>query len=274
VHVQVLGSGGPEADDGRVSASYLVWQDGQARLLVDMGSGSFSGFERSGAQVKTLDALLFSHFHVDHANDLPALVKASWFIERSRDLPLFGPAGNDRMPGAQEFTAALFGAGGAYRYLGDFLDGRAAFRLLPEAIPADGGDRQVALERDDLRAEAVPVNHGPIPALAWRIELGGKSLVFSGDMSGRNQTLAGLAQGADLMVAHHAIPEGTEGIARNLHMPPSVIGAIAGEAAVSQVVLSHRMNRSLGREPESLEHIRRHYSGPVHFAEDGQCFTP
>ena len=161
VHVQVLGSGGPESDDGRVSSSYLVWQDGQARLLVDMGSGSFSAFEKSGGRVKSLDALLFSHFHVDHANDLPALVKASWFIERSRDLPLFGPAGNDRMPGAQDFTAALFGPGGAYRYLGDFLDGRAAFRLLPEAIPADGRDRQVALERDDLKAEAVPVNHGP-----------------------------------------------------------------------------------------------------------------
>jgi len=32
---------------------------------------------------------------------------------------------------------------------------------------------------------------------------------------------------AGLLVAHHAIPQDAAGAARNLHMPPSVIGEIA-----------------------------------------------
>jgi hypothetical protein len=40
VAVQVLGSGGPELQAKRASSSYLVWQDGQARVLIDAGGGS------------------------------------------------------------------------------------------------------------------------------------------------------------------------------------------------------------------------------------------
>jgi len=43
IAVQVLGSGGPELQDKRACSSYLVWQDGQARVLVDAGGGSAYG---------------------------------------------------------------------------------------------------------------------------------------------------------------------------------------------------------------------------------------
>jgi ribonuclease BN (tRNA processing enzyme) len=75
-----------------------------------------------------------------------------------------------------------------------------------------------------------------------------------------------------LLVAHHAIPEGAEGIARKLHMPPSEIGRVAAEAKVGTLILSHRMKRTLGLEARSLELIRRSYRGPVTFAEDMACF--
>lgn len=47
VWLQVLGSGGPELTDGRASSSYLVWQDGRARILVDMGPGSTCAMSRA-----------------------------------------------------------------------------------------------------------------------------------------------------------------------------------------------------------------------------------
>jgi hypothetical protein len=40
VAVQVLGSGGSELQEKRASSCYLVWQDGQARVLVDAGGAS------------------------------------------------------------------------------------------------------------------------------------------------------------------------------------------------------------------------------------------
>lgn len=100
------------------------------------------------------------------------------------------------------------------------------------------------------------------------------ALVFSGDMSNQNNTLTTLAIQADLLVAHHAIPEQAGNVARNLHMPPSVIGKIAANANVKQVVLSHRMQRTMGQEQHTSDLIRGHYQGPIHYTDDLQCYRP
>lgn len=273
VWLQVLGSGGPELDDGRASSGYLVWQNGKARILVDMGGGSSLRFEQSGASLNDLDVILMTHFHADHSNDLPALIKASYFTDRARDLPLYGPTGNSLMPSATAFVQRLLGPDGAFAYLSDYLDGRESYRLLPHDVEASG-KRQQQVMSEPYRVTAVPVVHGPIPALAWRVEIGGHSLVFSGDMNNQNDALAGLAKQADILIAHHAIPEQAGAIARRLHMPPSVIGQIAARAGVKQLVLSHRMNRTLGLESASEKQVRQTYAGPMYFADDLQCFRP
>ncbi len=272
IWLQVLGSGGPELDDNRASSSYLVWRDGKARVLVDMGSGSLFQFEQSGASLNDLDVILLSHLHVDHSNDLPALIKASYFSGRNRDLPLYGPTGNQLIPSMTHFVQSLFGPEGAYRYLNDYLDGSESYRLLPHDVEATGQAEQMVWDDTNYRVSAVPVHHGPIPALAWRLEIAEKVIVFSGDMNNDYKTLSGLAKQADMLVAHHAIPEGTTGVARNLHMPPSVIGDIAAQAEVKQLVLSHRMNRTFGKEQASTKQIRQYYRGPLQFADDLQCF--
>ena len=259
--------------DQRASSGYLVWRDGRARVLIDMGPGSMLRFEQSGARVEDLEVILLSHLHVDHSADLPALIKASFFTERGADLPVYGPTGNAYMPGARAWVESLFDSkNGAYRYLGSYLTGDERYRLLAHDIPAQGKSPNTVIDNARFRLTAVPVHHGPIPALAWRIDIAGRAIVISGDMNGDNHTLETLANGADLLVAHHAVPEGAQGVERNLHMPPSVIGRIAATAKVKQLVLSHRMNRTLGKEKESLQQIRKMYSGPLAFADDGQCF--
>jgi len=273
VGLQVLGSGGPEVSDQRASSGYLVWRDGRARVLIDMGPGSMLRFEQSGAQVEDLEVILLTHLHADHSGDLPALVKGAFFTERSVDLPVYGPTGNERMPATGMFVESLFNAkDGAFRYLSYYLTGGESFRLLAHDIPAQGKAPSTPVDDARFRLTAVPVRHGAIPALAWRIDIAGRAIVISGDMNGDNHTLETLSAGADLLVAHHAVPEGAKGVERLLHMPPSVIGSIAASAKVKRLVLSHRMNRTLGREKESEQHIRKHYQGPLEFAEDGQCF--
>ena len=108
VAVQVLGSGGPELEDKRASSSYLVWQDGQARVLVDTGGGSALRFGESGAKMSQLDAILFSHYHVDHSADFPVLIFSSWFEERDRPLPVYGPGGNSFFPSTVDFVRGFF----------------------------------------------------------------------------------------------------------------------------------------------------------------------
>jgi len=274
VAVQVLGSGGPELQDKRASSSYLVWQDGRARVLVDAGGGSALRFGESGAQMSQLDLLLFSHFHVDHSADFSALIKSSWFEDRNRPLPIYGPPGNDFMPSTTEFVSDFFGAQrGAYRYLSDLLapGEEGSYKMQPHNVVV-GSTPIAVFHSGNLAASAVRVVHGAVPALAWRVEVGGKVIVFSGDTNGEGEGLVRLASNADLFIAHNAVPEGATGLERRLHMPPSVIGQIAADARVKNLVLSHRMMRTLGKEDQTQSEIRKRYSGPLAFANDLDCF--
>jgi len=276
VQLQILGSGGPEVGDQRASSSYLVWLNGKARVLIDVGGGSSLNFGRSGAKMEDLDVILFSHFHVDHSADLPALIKSSLFDNRRRDLPVFGPSGNPWMPDTEDFLESLFGIEGAFRYLSAFVDDgrRYGYRLQAHVLDVQNRKILKAFANKRVSTSAIAVHHGSVPALAWRIDVAGKSIVFSGDMNGDYHTLPLLAKNADLLVAHNAVPQSARGVIRKLHMPPSVIGEIAGQAQVKQLVISHRMKRTLGTETQTLANIRKHYHGPAVFADDLQCFSP
>jgi len=274
VQVQVLGSGGPEMEDKRASSSYLVWKDGRPRILIDNGGGSALRFGQAGAHVAQLDAVLFSHLHIDHSSDFAALIKSSYFEERGLPLPVYGPSGNESFPSTTEFVADLFDSKhGMYRYLADFLGGKDGGYLLQAHDVALGAHEiRTMMSARDVSLDATRVIHGGVPAIAWRVTIGGRIVVFTGDTNGNNGNLEQLAKGADLFIAHNAVPEGETGGARQLHMPPSVIGRIAKAAGVRQVVLSHRMLRTLGREAETRSVIARVYPGPVAFAEDLDCF--
>lgn len=275
VAVQVLGSGGPELQDKRASSSYLVWEDGHARVLVDAGGGSALRFGESGATMSQLDVILFTHFHVDHSGDFGALIKSSWFEDRKRPLPVYGPGGNDFMPSTTEFVGDFFGGmHGAFRYLSELFEHgeEGSYKIEPHNVEAEANPK-VVFRYGDVVASAVRVIHGGVPALAWRVEVRNKSIVFSGDTNGEGNGLVKLAMNADLFIAHNAVPEGAVGVERQLHMPPSVIGEIAAGAHVKSLVLSHRMLRTLGKEEQTLAEIRKRYAGPVAFANDLDCFS-
>ena len=274
VQVQVLGSGGPELQDKRASSSYLLWRNGKARVLVDAGGGSALRFGESGAQVTDLDVILLTHLHVDHTADLAALVKSSYFEERRRPLPIFGPVGNADFPATTAFVADLFEPHrGAYRYLGDFVHGRdGGYALQAQDVTLGPHDVKKIFSGAGLTITAATVGHGGVPALAFRIEADGRSFVFSGDTNGSNGNLETLARRAVVFIAHNAIPEDLGGPARALHMPPSVIGSIAHAAGVRRLVLSHRMLRTIGREQDTRAEIAKSYGGPVAFANDLDCF--
>ena len=272
--VQVLGSGGPELQDKRASTSYLIWDNGRARVILDAGSGSSLRFGESGAEMSQVDVFLFSHFHVDHSSDFPALIFSSWFEDRKRPLPIYGPPGNEYMPSTTEFVHDLFSdPHGAYRYLSELVEPGegGSYQLQPHDVDA-GSVPVLVLRNGDMTLYAVRVIHGAFPALAWRVDIGGKRIVFSGDTNGEGEGLTQLASHADIFVAHNAVPEGATGVERRLHMPPSVIGTMAANAHVKQLVLSHRMLRTLGKENETQAEIRRRFSGPLVFANDLDCF--
>ncbi len=265
VELEILGSGGPEID-GRASTSYLLWIDNEAKLLIDMGSGSMLRFEESGAKLQTLEATVLTHLHIDHSVDLPSFVKAGYFSSRSEALEVIAPGGNKFFPSIKEFLNNLFGKNGAYRYMNDVLSSQSdSFQIIPYEIKQKG---IITKQYKDFTLKLISVHHGIVPALALRIDVGSKSIVISGDTNNENYKLDKIAKNADLFIAHHAIPEHAGKFAKDLHMNPSIIANIAQKADVKKIVLTHRMNRTVGHEEESLRIVKNIFKGEVIFAED------
>ncbi len=271
--LQVLGSGGPVADDDRASSAYLVWQDGQARVMVDAGGGSFLRFGQARARFEDLDLIAISHFHADHSADLPALLKAGYFSSRARRLSISGPEEGGPFPALKAFVDRLVGGRGAFAYLSGYLDGSDGLVAL-DLLAVDHRNEKSAtvVDQDGLRVTALGVPHGIVPTLAYRVEANGQSIVFGSDQNGSSARFSEFAQGASILIAHLAIPESASGVARKLHAPPSVIGRIARESGTQTLVLSHLMSRSLEDLPNSLALIRLQFSGNIILAEDLQCY--
>ena len=274
IALQVLGSGGPEISN-RAGTSYLLWINGIAKLLIDAGPGSRLRFAESGGRMEDLDAVLLTHLHVDHANDLPALIKAGYFTPRTKQLDVIGPSGNVAMPGTRRWLGTLLGNDG-YRYLSGHLapHNDSEFAVVGINVNAQNSLPREVWRNGSIVVKAAAVGHGSIPALAYRIEGPGFSFAISGDTHGEGasqKALQELARNTTLFVAHHAIPEKATNTARQLHMAPSQIGMIADASNTSGLVLSHRMKRTLGEETETMSVIKKYYSGTLNFAEDLDC---
>ncbi|MDX2418835.1 MAG: MBL fold metallo-hydrolase [Xanthomonadales bacterium] len=273
--LQILGSGGPIADDGRASSGYLIWIDGKSRFLIDAGGGIFLRFGEAGARFADLNHIAISHFHTDHSTDLSALLKSGYFSNRTRKLTISGPAAGGDYPGTGDYLKRLLDQDiGVYAYLAGYLDGSAGLVKL-EPIEVDPKLRKASRVYADHMAgveiDALGVPHGPVPALSYRVRIGQQSIVFAGDQNGSSDAFIEFARGADVLVMHMPVPEGISGVGRKLHAPPSLIGKIAAETGTGKLVLSHFMARSLENREENLKQIRFRYSGALVNAVDLDC---
>jgi ribonuclease BN (tRNA processing enzyme) len=271
VKLQVLGSGGPEINDGLASSSYLIWIDGKAKVMVDAGGGSSLNFEKSGASFNDLEAILLTHLHVDHSVALPVYIKAGYFTNRESTLAIFGPIAGGGFPSTTEFVAALFSdqQKSVYPYLSDNYRQQSSTDFLIKASSVDPNNKVWKTNiTDNISLQAINVIHGAIPAVAWRVNLYGCSLTFSGDMNGASGNLDILAKNTNLLIANNAIPENAHPIAQRLHMMPSRIAEIARNAAPGKILLSHFMRRTVDKKKQTISMIKKSYSGHIILAQD------
>ena len=274
VWIQVLGAGGPELDDTRGASSYVVWVDDHARLLVDTAPGASVRFDEIGARFEDLDAIVLTHLHADHSADFPSFIDGGRFLERDRPLTVLGPEGDETFPDTKTFAARMIGPNGAFPHLADSLGRKpgSGYRLRVWNVPARGRQRWAGFGSDHLRLAAIPVHHGGVPTLAWRVEAADKAIVFAGDFSNQKDLLAGFAKDVDVLVVSHALPETARTAAREEYAVPSKLGRIATRADARMLLLGHRTNRTRGRETQSIEAIEREFTGPVIFADDLECW--
>ena len=277
VTLQILGSGGPIADDARASSAYLVWLDGKSRVLVDVGGGAFLRFGEAGARFEDLDHIAISHFHTDHAADFVTLLKTGFFTDRTRPIGVSGPAGGGPFPSLTDYLAANVGGDGAYQYLSGYMDGSGGLvRLEPVELDPSGDEVQAVrfMTDRDITITATGVPHGIVPAIAYRVRVGETEIVFASDQNGNDDRFIEFAKDADVLVMHLVAPEGIEGSFRALHAPPSRIGEIASAANTGKLVLSHLTRWSLPDLDDNVAIVREHFDGEIVLAEDLACIDP
>jgi ribonuclease BN (tRNA processing enzyme) len=276
--VQILGSGGPAItyNRERAPAAYLLWIDGQARMLVDMGGGTYLRFGQSGADLSDLAMIAISHLHPDHVSDLPALLWLSQQL-RTEPLPIVGPSGNGvagpaGTPDFATFLARLFDENnGAFQVLGATLGATRGSGVRLDVSVVDVAKIEPST---DLTVTALGIPHGNMPTLAYRAETPGGSVVFSSDQTGTNPKFVDFARNANVLIMHLAIGAG---VTNPFHAAPAVVGRIAQEAGVGRLIVSHLGGQPLDQSKFDLDaaigELKQSYTGPLTIGADLQC-TP
>jgi ribonuclease BN (tRNA processing enzyme) len=184
VRVRFLGSGDAFGSGGRLQTCILV-EAGGFRCLVDCGASSLIALKRAGVEPNDVDTVLVSHLHGDHFGGVPFLVLDGQFSRRSRRLRIVGPPGlTERVTQAMEIFFP-----GSSRVQRKF---ETEFVELVEGAPT-------ALE--PLRVTAYEVVHAcGAPPYALRVELDGRTIVYSGDTEWTDRLIPAVA-GADLFIA-------------------------------------------------------------------------
>src|SRR6202045_270146 len=266
--VQILGSGGPFINRERASASYLLWVGGQARMLVDIGGGTYQHFGQSQAKVSDLALVAISHLHPDHVSDLPALL---WLSHQVRKEPLTivgpsagkgvaGPAGNDVAPDFPIFLARLFDEkNGAFQVMGATLGAAKGngVRLNVSVVDVLKAEPSTVFDGQGLKVTALGIPHANMPTLAYRVETRDGSIVFSSDQNGTDPKFVDFARNADVLIMHLAIAAGA---ANPLHAAPAVVGRIAQEAGVGRLIVSHI---GLFDLDAAIAELKKSYTGPL-----------
>ena len=274
LRVTVLGSGASSLANERASVGYVVRVDGEPKLLLDAGGGTAARLSDLRLDLTGLEAVLLGHLHIDHTADFPAAVKAAAQQGRTgRPLSIYGPAGTEQQPGTETWVSRLFGEDGAYSYLPDFVERYAdgEFDLEATDVDAVAGEDHAPTriyDRDGLAVDAIPVVHGRVPALAYRVSYGGASIAFTGDYAAETGNVSRIAEGADVLVHHRALEDDAEGPKTELHPSASDCGRNAADADVGALVLSH-----IGRDDPAalesvLETVREEYDGRIVVARD------
>lgn len=213
---------------GECCSAYLV-DAADTRVLIDCGNGAFSRL-REVTDYASIDAIAITHTHGDHMLDLLPFAYALLYSPRALEVGLRKPT-LLLPPGARERIRQIFG-----------LIDRA--ELLDDAYDVVEYEAAEPIEVGSLVLEFAEVPHFvPTHAVSVRTKAGGR-FVFGADHRPCGEILE-FARGADLLMleATLLVPEtGVRG-----HMTSSEAAAIAQEAGVDRLVLTH-MSDELPRE--------------------------
>jgi len=238
VRVRFIGSGDAFGSGGRFQTCILI-ESGAFRCLLDCGASSLIALKRAAIDPNDIDTVLITHLHGDHFGGIPFLVLDAQFSRRAKPLLLAGPRGlTERATQAMEVFFP-----GSSRSQRKF---EVEFRELADAALATVGP---------LRVTPYEVVHAcGAPPYALRIELDGRTIVYSGDTEWTDRLIAA-ATGADLFIAEAYFYDKSV----RYHLDYATLARHRAQLGCKRLVVTHMGPDMLTRVPEL----------PVEAAHDG-----
>jgi len=191
--VRFLGTGDPFGSGGRLQSSVLL-DSAEGRYLIDCGATTPFALSRSGIDPASLDGIIISHWHGDHAGGLPALI-LDLFLgtthgaerrPRARPLLIAGPVGTaERVRDAMRLNNWDIS-------IGPTAD--RPFTVVEHVALVPGTTVDVGA----ITVTPFSVVHTP-EALGFRFSLGGRSIAYSGDTAWTD-ALIEMSADADLFI--------------------------------------------------------------------------
>jgi len=196
---------------------------------------------RFGVSPSDVDAILITHLHGDHFGGIPFFILDSQLISRrTKPLTIAGPPGIKHR--IYESMEVLFPGSSKIRQ--KFQIGVTE---LPEYIPT---------KIRDLLVTPIPVVHASgAPAYALRVQVHGKTIVYSGDTEWTDNLIRAAA-GADLFICEAYYYEKK----MKFHLDYHTLLKHSKEIDCRRIILTH-MNEDMLQRIESLE---------IEHAEDGK----
>jgi ribonuclease Z len=293
LHVALCGAGSPLPDPRRSGACVAI-RAGKTSLVIDAGARAAGNLARMRYPLGEIEAVLLTHFHSDHIDGLGELAMQRWVnAANTEPLPVIGP------PGTAEVVVGFnraYAQDAGYRHAhhGDAVAPLAGHGMRASEMPLPpAGEAQTVLEQAGLRVTMFSVDHAPVaPAVGYRIEYGGRSVVVSGDTR-RSGNLESIARGADLLVhealshelvaamnrgAHAARRPIAERVTADIpgyHTSPVEAARSAAAAGVRHLLLYHIVPPLPlpGMRAAFLDGVDAAWDGPVTLGEDGTLIS-
>ena len=277
--VILLGTGTPIPTLDRACASTMVVA-GDRTIMVD--SGRFSSIRMAQAGIMNPSLLLYTHFHSDHITDFgEVMVNRFAMAGADKPLPVIGPVGVKEMVGnlmdayAPDKQYRVDHHGSAVNEQGYEVD-------VTEAQPG------VVYDEAGLKITMFEVDHFPVvPAMAYRFDYQGQSVVVSGDTKKVSQMVE-MSKGCDILV-HEAINPNLLEMGRrasrananermqkisadilDYHTMTDEVAEIARDAGVKKLVLTHMVPSPMNHAMELmfLQGMMKIYRGPIKVGQD------
>ena len=250
----VCGSGPPLASPGAAQTCVLI-KAGDEYFIVDIGDGASANLMNWGIDVQKVKAVFLTHLHSDHIADLADLHLMNWVTaSRQSKLKVFGPEGVSSVTEGFEAAYAL-----DYKFRNEHHGNEIAPIEVAGFDPYTINlDEPVIYNKNDLKVTAFEVEHDPVPAVGFRFEYKGRSIVLSGDTKYTQKVIDG-AKDADVLFHENQANHILEMMHRPLmnagrpqaatvmkdivtyHTTPTEAADIANKANVDHLVFYHHV---------------------------------